>query len=97
MLAGFALVDEDAVGVLLQLRKVLSEVGVIEVHSRVEILLHSVGVSSVELRTSQLDKYLLDKRRNLIQHLLELIYLFLLLIHILLDLDSSLLILRSII
>lgn len=49
MFAGLALVDEDAVGVLLQLRKVLSEVGVIQVHARVEVLLDSVGVSSVEL------------------------------------------------
>lgn len=49
MLAGLALVDEDAVSVLLQLRKVLSEVGVIEVYARIEVLLDSVRVSPVEL------------------------------------------------
>ena len=59
--------------------------------------MHSVRISPVELRPGQLDKYFLDKRRDLVQHLLELIHFLLLLIHVLLDLDPSLLVLGSVI
>lgn len=97
MLVSLSLVDQDTVGVLFKLREVLCKIGIIEIDARVQVLLDSVGIVPVKLGSRQFDQNFLDEWRYFIKHFLELINLLLFLIHVLLDLDPSLLILRGII
>lgn len=91
--AGLATVDEDVVGVLLELGEVFVEVGVVEGDAWALVLLGFVGVF-VELGLAQLDKHLLQQRLHLIQHPLEVLHLFLLVRNILLNLNPLLLLIR---
>lgn len=97
LVAGLALIDQDSVGVLLQLGQVLRQVGVVEVHPSVEVLLHSVRVAPVELGPCQFDQHFFDEGGYLVKHLLELLDFSLLLLDILLNFDFPLLILRGLV